>query len=155
MCGGSMPGDYELGASERTGLVWLRDIKENGAWYEALYAIDRHGDKQPLVKLLQSGQTVPPSIAFYLGDLLDRYQLKHRKARPALPGYLRSADQIDLIAAIVKVGGMVHQDGIPLAEAMQKVAAESGIDKAKLRAAYTGKHGGLQRAQRRWYRPRP
>ena len=74
-------------------------------------AIDDHGDRQPLIKLLQSGEAVPQSIAFHIGDLLDRHQLKLPKARPRLtPSYRRTAEQINLIAAEIEVHRLVHQD---------------------------------------------
>ena len=144
-----------IGGDERTGLVWLDDIRENAAWYRALAAIDWHDDKEPLIKLLQSGQPVPPSIAFYIGDLLDRYALKLPKARPRRPGYMRGGKQIELIAACNEVSRMVDQDDVPVAVAVQQVATKSGLSEEILLAAYTGKHGGLMRARRNWYRPRP
>ena len=70
MCGSSM---VSIGDSDEWD--WLPDAKVNAAWYEALEAIDVRGDKEPLVRLLQSGQVPPPSICFYIGDLLDRYAL--------------------------------------------------------------------------------
>ena len=79
-------------------------ILENAKWYEALVAIDGRGDKKPLIKLLQSGQPVPPSIAFYIGDLLDRYT-QAPKARPRTPAYSRTSEQIKLIAAVIDVHG--------------------------------------------------
>ena len=54
--------DDWFGADEKTGWLWLKDTREHAAWYEALVAIDQRGDKKPLIKLLQSGQPVPPSI---------------------------------------------------------------------------------------------
>ena len=117
------------------------------------WRIDLRSDKQPLIKLLQSGQPVPPSIAFYIGDLLDRYDLKPRKERPRTPGYLRTAEQIKLIAAVVNVHEQVHRYGEALAVALQQVAAETGLSEETLSAAYLGRHGGLRRAMRNWFRP--
>jgi hypothetical protein len=145
--------DDWFGADEKTGWLWLEDIKENALWYEALTAIDWRGDKKPLIKLLQSGRGVPPSIAFYIGEMLDRYALKPPKARPRLPGYLRSPEQIKLVAAVIEVHRLVHQDEVDLESALEKVAIESKVSKETLRSAYLGQHGGLQRARRNWYRP--
>jgi hypothetical protein len=148
-----MVDDWGFGADEKTGWVWLDDTRENAAWYEALVAIDARDDKQPLIKLLQSGQKVPPSIAFYIGDLLARYQLKLPRSRPRRPAYQRTQEQINLIAAEIEVHRLVHQDEVPLAEALEKVAAESKLPIETVQSAYLGKHGGLQRAKRHWYRP--
>jgi hypothetical protein len=140
--------DHWFGADEKTGWVWLEDTRENAAWYEALVAIDQRGDKKPLIGLLQSGQPVPPSIAFYIGEMLDRYALVPPSNRPRLPGYLRSADQVKLIAAVIEAHRLVHQDEVPLVD-----AGESKLSEETLRSAYLGQHGGLQRAMRNWYRP--
>jgi hypothetical protein len=145
--------DLNFGADEETGYVWLLDTKANAIWYEALAAIDWRGDKKPLIELLQSGQPVPPSIAFYLGDLLDRYVLKLPKARPRKPGYLRTWKQIKLIAGVIEVHRLVHLDEVPLADAMKRIAAEAKLPEETLRSAYLGQHGGLWRARRHWYRP--
>ena len=92
-----MVDDWGFGADEKTGWVWLDDTRENAAWYEALVAIDARDDKQPLIKLLQSGQKVPPSIAFYIGDLLARYAAEAAKvtAAPACLSTHTRADQFD------------------------------------------------------------
>ncbi len=145
--------DTDIGGDEYTGFVWLDDARDNAAWYEALVAIDRRGDKKPLIKLLQSGQVPPPSICFYIGDLLDRYALKPRKARPRVPGYSRTPEQIKLIAAIIDVHERVHRRGVKLPLALEEVAAESGLSEETLMAAYLGQHGGLRRTMRNWFRP--
>ncbi len=145
--------DDWFGADEKTGLLWLQDTRENAAWYEALLAFDRRGDKKPLIKLLQSGKPVPPSIAFYIGEMLDRYALKHPSNRPRLPGYLRSQDQIKLVAAVTEVHRLVHVEEVDLDGALERVAVESELPKETLRSAYHGRHGGLQRAMRHWHRP--
>jgi hypothetical protein len=142
-----------IGDDDETGFCWLDDAKVNAAWYEALAAIDVHRDKKPLVHLLKSGQVPPPSIAFYIGDLLDRYTLKHPKARPRVPAYLRTPEQIKLMAAALYVHKRVHVGGVELAVALDQVAAETGLSQETLTAAYLGQHGGLRRAARRWYRP--
>ena len=116
--------------------------------------IDVLGDKKPLVQLLKSGQVPPPNIAFYIGDLLERYTLKRPKARPRVPAYLRTPEQIKLIAAEIYVHKRVHVDGVELAVALEQVAAETGLSQETLTAAYLGQHGGLRRATRRWYRPK-
>jgi hypothetical protein len=132
---------------------WLPDAKVNAAWYEALEAIDVRGDKEPLVRLLQSGQVPPPSICFYIGDLLDRYALKPRKARPRLPGYLRTPEQIKLVTAVIEVHEQVHRYRVKLAVALKQVAEEKGLSEETLNAAYQGQHGGLKRVSRHWFRP--
>ena len=142
-----------IGYDEYTGWVWLDDTRENAAWYRALAAIDDHGDKRPLIALLQSGRPMPASIAFYLGELLDRYALKNPKARPRIPGYRRTAEQIKLVAAANEVHRMVHRDGVELEAALEQIAAKTALPKETLRSAYMGQHGGLQRARRHWYRP--
>ena len=147
--------DWNFGADEYTGFVWLHDTKEHAAWYEALVAIDYHDEKEPLIKLLKSGQPVPASIAFYFGDLLERHQLKRRKARPRTPAYERTPEQIKLIAAVTQVMWRVERDGVRLAEALQDVAKEYGLVEGTLTDAYIGKHGGLRRAARHWPRPLP
>jgi hypothetical protein len=144
-----------IGYDDATGLQWLDDAKEHAAWYEALAALDVRDDKQPLINLLQSGEQVPPSIAFYIGDLLSRHTLKHRKSRPRTPGYLRTPDQIKIIAAVIETHRRVDRHGDGLAVVLQQVAAEADLDEETLTAAYSGKHGGLQRAARHWYQTRP
>ena len=145
-----MVDDFVIGGDDQTGLVWLADARENRHWYEALADLDVRGDKKPLVESLLSGQVPPPSIAYYIGDLLDRYTLKRSKKRPRTPAYLRTAEQVKLIAAVVEVHRRVHRDREPLAAALQDVAAYAGLSEETLTAAYSGKHGGLQRAARRW-----
>jgi hypothetical protein len=142
-----------IGYDDATGWEWLDDTKVNAAWYEALEAIDVRGDKEPLVRLLQSGQVPPPSICFYIGDLLDRYALKRRKARPRLPGYLRTPEQIKLVTAVIEVHEQVHRYRAELAVALKQVAEEKGLSEETLNAAYQGQHGGLNRVRRHWFRP--
>jgi hypothetical protein len=149
-----MVDDSDIGADDETGLV-CHDGEVNAEWYEALAAIDGRGDKAPLIKLLQSGQAVPPSISFYIGDLLDRYALKRPKARPRVPGYSRTGEQIKLSVAIIVVHKLVRRGDMQLAIALQQVAAEYGLSEETLTSAYLGQHGGLRRAQRHWYRYRP
>src|SRR5262249_14396129 len=127
--------------------------RENAAWYAALVAIDRRGDKGPLIELLQSGPP-PASIAFYIGDLLDRYTLKRPNKRPRRPAYSRTQEQIELIAALINVDHDISEDRLQAAEALKLVAQEGGLDEEKLAAAYQGKHGGLRRAMRHWYPPK-
>jgi hypothetical protein len=146
--------DTDIGYDDYTGLGWLDDSKVNAAWYQALAAIDRRGNKRPLISLLRSGEVPPPSISFYIADLLDRYALKPRKARPRTPGYLRTPEQIKLIAAVIEVHKRVHRDSVLLPLALRDVAAESGLSEETLTAAYLGQHGGLRRAMRNWYRPK-
>jgi hypothetical protein len=142
-----------IGEDEVTGLVWLDDAEVNAAWYEALAAIDLHRDKKPLVRLLKSGQVPPRSIAFYIGDLLDRYTLKHPKARPRVPAYLRTPEQFKLMAAELEVRLRVRFDRVKAAVALEQVAAETGLSQETLTAAYLGQHGGLRRVAQRRYRP--
>lgn len=145
--------DPWFGADEKTGWLWVEDAKANAVWYDALTVIDRRGDKKPLIKLLQSGQPVPSSVSFYIGDLLDRYELKQPKSRPSLPAYVRTPEQIKLVAAVIEVHRLVHQDEVPFEDALKRIATKSKLSKKTLRSAYFGRHGGLRRAVRRWHRP--
>lgn len=144
----------EFGFDDETGLSWLEDAREHTAWYEALAALDRRNDKQPLIALLKSGEQVPASIAFHLGDLLERRAIKARQGARRTPSYMRTPQQIKLTAAVIYVHRHVHQDGVALSKALEMVAAEFELPKETLADAWAGKHGGLQRAKRNWYSPK-
>jgi hypothetical protein len=134
-------------------IVWNDDEKVNAEWYAALQAIDERGDKQPLVRLLQRGQVPPPRIAFYIGDLLDRYALKQGRGKPRTPAYARTPEQLKLIQGVIYAHKLVHRDGVDLPVALAEVAAEFRLSEETLSKAYAGKHGGLRRAKQNWYRP--
>jgi hypothetical protein len=54
---------------------WLDDPSVE-RWVRALEAVDKRGDKGPLLSLLRSECDLPREARIYLADLLDRHQLK-------------------------------------------------------------------------------
>jgi hypothetical protein len=47
-----------------------------GRWIEALYALDRHGDKNELVALLRSDASLPQTARKHLTNLIERYRVE-------------------------------------------------------------------------------
>lgn len=50
---------------------WLHPGGDVQPWIDALVAVDRRGDTEPLVELLKSNTPIPDDARWYLADLLE------------------------------------------------------------------------------------
>lgn len=68
-------------------MFWLDDDRPlRDAWFNALGAIDRRGDAEPLVALLRSEYARTHDARFYyLADLIDRHTLTKKPGKTATP----------------------------------------------------------------------
>ena len=94
--------------------TWLDD-EETGpitpaleAWITALEAIDRKGDKEPLLNFLKSNRELSRDARIYLADLLARYQLKKKRGGQTKPAYDRSEAEEMLALGINAVRYLVN-----------------------------------------------
>ena len=78
-----MRSDAGKGLSERDELYSLlfADDEWASVWIDALHAIDKERDPQPLIALLASAR-VPARVMTHLADMLDR-KIRPRSGRPA------------------------------------------------------------------------
>jgi hypothetical protein len=111
---------------------WLDDIDQHADWYNALQAIDRDGDKAPIIRLL-STKAPPASISAHLADLLERYDLVPRRTTGPKPTatYDRSERMIDLESAVIEVSQRPRW--MSREEAIKKAAVRRKIDPNTLR----------------------
>jgi hypothetical protein len=117
-------------------------------WAEAIEAIDKRGDKEPLKKLLKSEFELPPEARRFLADLIDRYQLKLKRGRKATPAYDRTYIEAILELAIDDV--LAHRGAIDVA--LKEVAEEwdyEGITEKKLKNAFEKRRGSTRRMEAR------
>jgi hypothetical protein len=117
-------------------------LDERGiTWALAVEAIDKRGDKAPLITLLWSDGTMPPEARGFIADLLERYELKKKtRGRPRLPIYDRSLVEAILLIGIQRIKEY-RERGISVSEAVELAAEEFRLDPNKLRDAYHGKRG--------------
>jgi hypothetical protein len=126
---------------------WLDDDDPED-WIAALEAIDKRGDKRPLVTLLKSQRDLSPRARFYLADLLDRFELKRPAHRPRTPAYDRTLAEAILLWGVQEARELVKA-GMSVVDALDKAAKESSIPLEILSNAYEGKRGSTNRAKRR------
>jgi hypothetical protein len=108
--------------------------REDWPWLEALGELDFAGNKKPLTDLLRSDRELSPIVRELLADLIER-GVPYPTHRPTTPAYTTSrTEQSDFwahrdIKALVK-------SGMPLKDALGKVASEHGLNVSTLRSSY-------------------
>jgi hypothetical protein len=117
-------------------------------WITAIEAVDKRGDKIPLVALLKSQSDLSPEVRFYLADLLERNELKKPPHRPRTPAYDRTAADAALEWAVQRVRDY-RSGGMGIERALERVSTEHSIPLEILGNAYEGKRGSTNRARRR------
>jgi hypothetical protein len=122
-------------------------------WYEALEDIDKRGNKDALVKLLQSDREMPRGFRYPLGDLLDRHKLKKKRGRPRLPSYDRSLAEVRVFWAITYARTYVKDDRMKVRDAIAKAAAQFDMSENVVANAYAGRRGSMRRVARREPKP--
>jgi hypothetical protein len=117
-------------------------------WVTALEAIDKHGDKKPLLALLKSERDLPQRARFYIADLLDRYRLKKKQGRQPTPAY-----NVTDIEAMLLMGNMRAHEyvaaGMSVKNALAKAAKELSLDENMLAEHYAGRRGSTNRMKKR------
>jgi hypothetical protein len=119
-------------------------------WVEALEQLDWHKDKKPLTQLLRSDIELSPLVRSYLADLIERrisVRSNSNKHPPAYHNglsllnwhYLATHQQVDVY----------RQQGMSLADALQKAATKNGLDPEVLHKSYSGKHTSFRRARKK------
>jgi hypothetical protein len=130
---------------------WLDD-PDVERWVRALEAVDKRGDKGPLLRMLKSESDLPQRARLYLADLLDRYVLKVPSNRPRTPAYDRTLTEMVLLLGVKRARDFV-EDGESVKDALSKASAECGIPLEILSNAYEGRRGASRRASGKRSRP--
>jgi hypothetical protein len=117
-------------------------------WITAIEAIDKRGDKKPLVTMLKSQRDLSPEVRFYLADLIERYELKKPPHRPRTPAYDRTAADAMLLLGIQRVKELVTA-GMAVKGALENASKDHSIPLESLASAYYGRRGSTNRAKRR------
>jgi len=121
---------------------------EDEAWFDAIETIDLHGNKKPLIELLQ-GDRVPSKVArSMLAEMLKRYQLKPRVGRTKTAEYKLTLQHIKMQSARMHYRKLRSEKMKP--EAALKCAAEaSGIVPDELEKYLNGRITRYRRAEQR------
>lgn len=124
---------------------WLDD-DINRHWYDAFVALDRRGDKQPLIQLLKLGTwTLDKNVQAHLADLLQRHDLKRPLGRRPTPSYDRTQTLLHLARDEVRE----RAKGVTQDDAIRAAAAAHGISEDTLRAHVNGRLGSTNRPAKR------
>jgi hypothetical protein len=126
---------------------WL-DLGRHKYWIEAFEAIDKRGDKAPLLELLKSKSDMPRDVRWYLADLLARHQLKKKRGGQATAAYDRTDVDVKKIWAKEDVRALV-KSGVSVADALEQVSKSRGIAPESLALAYAGRDGSTNRMKKR------
>jgi hypothetical protein len=128
---------------------WLDNDFTPWGIIDAIWHIDEHGDKAPLLKLLRgSGEQGD----YYLADLLERYDLQRPRNRQRTPAY--DLTRRERIIALACNSIRNRPDGVSvaaaIAEEVQLCKQNFGvtISTDALEAAYHGKRGGSRLGKR-------
>ena len=129
---------------------WLGDETAHlDPWITALEAIDKRGDKGPLLALLKSEFDLPREARVYLADLLARHQLKKKGGGQTTPAYDRTEVEIVLSLAIDDVRELVRTRKRRVAEALEQTSRTRGIPPNILESAYKDRRGSTRRMKKR------
>jgi len=128
---------------------WLGDesTAHLDPWITALEAIDKQGDKGPLMALLKSERDLPHDVRIYLADLLARHQLKKKRGAESVPAYDRTDAEAMLELAIKDV--RERESGISVKDALEKASKSRGIPHELLSSAYRGSRSSTRRMKKR------
>jgi hypothetical protein len=124
---------------------WRQPNAPDDGWVSALDRLDRLGDKEPLKALLRLH--LPGKPGDYMADLIERGVVAP-KGRPRVPGYRPSRKEGMLLLALDYVRALITS-GMPEAAALDKIAAEHGIERRTLLHAFQGKRGSMSRSSAR------
>jgi hypothetical protein len=121
----------------------------NRLWYEAMDALEQHGNNEPLIEmLLEPKCEVTPAVRECLADLLKRHTLVRRKGEPQIPIYAISQDDAYSLAMKDEVSEL-RKNGASYKDALECVANKWGVDENKLSDVVNGRRGSLQRTLER------
>jgi hypothetical protein len=117
---------------------------------DAIWHIDEHGDKAPLLKLLRDGGKRDGD--YYLADLLERYDLKHPpRGRRRTPAYDLTRRERVIALACNRIRDRLKGMSVAAAIEEQVEACKDygvTISADALEAAYHGKRGGSRPGKR-------
>lgn len=118
------------------------------AWIDALQALDKDDDFEPLLSLATSGP-MPPNVVVHFRDLFQRKRLTGRKrGTPATPSYDRTIAEALLDLAHEDIRDLVQQGSLT-EDAIVSVARERGVSAGTLADSFQGKRGSSNRMKRR------
>jgi hypothetical protein len=128
----------------------MHDIAfEFDPWMGALEAIDKLGDKKPLIALLNSELDLPRKARGHLANLLDRYQLKKKKGGQSTPTYDSSPAEATLALDVEAVNKLI-KNGTSSKDALAQVAERRGPDYLEILGnAQHGSRGSTNRIKKR------
>jgi hypothetical protein len=122
---------------------------EEWALVDAIWHIDAHGDKAPLLKLLRG---TGKQRDYYLADLLERYELKRPRSRQRTPAYALTLRE--RVIAIARYAIRNRPEGQTVAAAVEeqeklcKTLYHVTFNPGALRLAYEGQRRGSRPGKR-------
>jgi hypothetical protein len=151
---------------------WQRPVSNrNEIWFEALVAIDKRGDKAPLIALLRTEDfphamhkflvdlmeryrvpflallsALTPDTQNLLADLLEQYPFKRKRGAQPTPLYDLPPAEAVLWPACAAVRALVKA-GMRVSSAVDRIGAEHHIPPDILYASYMDTRGGSHRAR--------
>jgi len=131
---------------------WLGDRTDLDDWIMALEAIDKRGDKTPLLALLRSKRKLLDKVRSYLADLIDRYQFVKKRGGKLTPEYNRTENNAILELGIIQVKGLVKR-GKRVKDALEEISESLGVQLSTLESAHSGKHTSFRRRIKKRSRP--
>jgi hypothetical protein len=127
---------------------WLDDDTSIEPWVTALDAVEKRGDKGPLLDLLRSEYDLPREARAYLADLLERRQLKKKRGGQSVPAYDRTDTEQRLTLAIEDVRRL-RKSRVSVEAALDQVSKSHGIPLEVLATRYHGSRGSTRRMWKR------
>jgi hypothetical protein len=145
--------------------IWLRhnSADPNWLWYHVFDAVDRQGNKKPLIKMLRDPKCeVTPTVRECLADLLERYKLVRLPGEQRIPVY--AVSQAEAVFCLMRDQVLeLTANGTSQDKAIERVARSWYADadentrhdaENKLDSAVKGKRTSLSRTRDRLARLR-
>jgi hypothetical protein len=127
--------------------IWLRynSADPNWLWYHMFDAVDRHGNKKPLIKMLRDPKCeVTPAVRECLADLLERHKLVRLPGEQRIPIYAVSQAEAMFLMMRDEVLKLTA-NGTPRDKAIERVADAWHIDESILVDALNNRRESLNR----------
>ena len=146
------------GTSGVVNQIWFKGNTNLNCWIDALEAIDKTGNKEPLLDLLKSNQVLPPDARFYLADLIDR-QVGRKRGGQNTPAYDRTDAEAMLEIADWFVRFAREEYGKGLSDAIEYGADQYRFIDKNARADFVERltefHSNRRTSSRRMKKRRP
>jgi hypothetical protein len=111
-------------------------------WCNALEELDKKGNKDPLLSLLRSRNSLSHNVRLHIADLLERHDLKKKRGRPRDPSYKMSDAEWTALHVSDQVRNLI-KGGMTAKDAKAKVAEENNMSENTVANAYEGREVAL------------